>query len=183
MNDRRLPNVAVHEAGHAVASYYLGTHLRYVTITRDKKGSTLGHTRQRWVWFEDKRGAFDHSPRGRDRAERHILVSLAGQIALRRYAPRSRWRSGSVGDTRQAIELFGYICDEDKQAGKLYLALLWRRAEWLIETKWKDVLEVAHALMARGTLKAEEVAKIIVGRELRRAHKRRRLEAQTRPES
>jgi Peptidase M50B-like len=68
---RRLTTVAVHEAGHAVASYHLGTPLRHVTIDRDKSGKTLGHTRQRWVWFEDKQGERDGSPRGRDRVERH----------------------------------------------------------------------------------------------------------------
>jgi hypothetical protein len=36
--------------------------------------------------------------------------------------------------------LFSHICDQDEHAAKLYLALLWRRAEWLIESKWKDVL-------------------------------------------
>jgi hypothetical protein len=36
--------------------------------------------------------------------------------------------------------LFSHICDQDEHAAKLYLALLRRRAEWLIESKWKDVL-------------------------------------------
>lgn len=176
MNDRggRLTKVAVHEAGHAVASYYLGTPLRHVTITRDKTGKTLGHTRQRWVWFQDKQGVFDASPRGRDRTERHILVSLAGQIALRQYAPRSRWQSGSAGDTLQAIELFWHICDQHERAAKLYMALLWRRAEWLIETNWKDVVAVADALIERGTLKAADVAKVIVAGRSRRARKQGR---------
>jgi hypothetical protein len=171
---RRLTIVAVHEAGHAVASYYLGTPLRHVKITRDKSGKTLGHTRQRWVYFQDKQGVFDDSPRGRDRVERHILVSLAGQIALRRYAPRSRWRTGSAGDTRQASELFGLICDQDKTAAKLYVALLWRRAEWLVETKWNDVIAVADALSERGTLKAADVAKVILAGRSRRARKQGR---------
>ena len=169
-----LSRVAVHEAGHAVASYHLATPLRYVTIKRDKSGWTRGHTRQRWVWFHDKQGVFDDSPRGRDRVERHILVSLAGQIALRRYAPRSRWRSGSAGDTRQAMDLFWHICDQDKKAARLYMALLWRRAEWLIETNWKDVLAVARALTERRMLKAQEVAKLILARRSGRTRKRRR---------
>jgi hypothetical protein len=134
----------------------------------------LGHNRQRWVWFHDKRGVFDDSPRGRDRVERHILVSLAGQIALRRYAPRSRWRTGSAADTRQAAELFWHICDEDEKAAQLYLALLWRREEWLIDAKWKDVLAVADALMDRRMLKAVEVANIIYGHRPPGAHKPRR---------
>jgi hypothetical protein len=172
VNDRRLRHVAVHEAGHAVASHYLGTPLRHVTVTRDKKGKTLGHTRQRWVWFQDKRGVLDVSPRGRDHVERHILVSLAGQLALRRYAPRSRWQTGSERDTWQAIELYWLICDKDEKAAKLYLALLWRRAEWLIEAKWKDVLAVADALLERGTLKADELGRVILGRRSRAAARR-----------
>ena len=170
---RRFTRVSVHEAGHAVASYYLGTPFKYVTITNDKKGKTLGHTRQRWVWFEDKRGVFDDSPRGRDRVERHILVSLAGQIALRRHAPRSQWRTGSAADTRQAIELFWRICDKDEHSAQLYLALLWRRAEWLIESKWKDVLAVAGALIEHSTLRAEDVANVILARRSGRTRKRR----------
>jgi hypothetical protein len=78
------------------------------------------------------------------------------------------------GSTCQAIELFWHICDKDEKAAKLYLALLWRRAESLIETKWKDVLAVAGALVDRRMLKAEEVANIIHARRSPRARNRHR---------
>ncbi len=70
--------------------------------------------------------------------------------------------------------MFWHVCDRDEKAAKLYLALLWRRAEWLIESKWKDVLAVTAALMERGTLKADEVAKVIQSRRLPRGRNRRR---------
>lgn len=159
----RLMSIAVHEAGHAVASFYLSTPLKYVTIVDDGTEGTHGHVRQRRVWFK-KRAILDDSPRLRDRAERHILVSLAGQIALRRYAPRSRWQRGSKKDTVQAGELFWHIsdfCYGDKMAERLYAALLWRRAEVLIENRWKDVVTVAHALVKRKRLTVDEVGDLI----------------------
>ena len=56
---RQLMKIAVHEAGHAVVSYYLKTPLKYATIVPDKKGRNLGHVRQRLVRF-DSDGEFDH---------------------------------------------------------------------------------------------------------------------------
>jgi hypothetical protein len=46
-------------------------------------------------------------------------------------------------------------------AAKLHLALLWRRPELLIDSKWPDVLAVARALMERTTLKVVDVANVI----------------------
>jgi len=151
-------NVAVHEAAHAVASYYLLTPLKYATIVR--KGRIVGHTRQRVVRF-DRAGVFDKSPRGRDRAERHILVALAGMLAQGRLAPDPRWLRGSNGDAELAMKLFWHISDRDAEARDLYLSLLYRRTELLVENHWKDILAVARTLVQRKTLSAAEIADVI----------------------
>jgi hypothetical protein len=43
-----------------------------------------------------------------------------------------------------------------------------------MESKWKDVLAVARALMERGSLNAEDVAKVILAGRSRRARKQGR---------
>lgn len=155
---RHLMNVALHEAGHAVASYYLGTPLQYSTIVR--RGRFSGHTRQRRVRF-DRRGVFDKSPDGRDRAERHILVALAGVVAQGRYAPDPRCLRGSDSDIELAMKLFWHISERDAEARHHYFSLLYRRTQLLIENHWQDVLAVASTLVQRKTLSAEEIADLI----------------------
>jgi hypothetical protein len=150
---------AIHEAGHAVASYFLHVRMKHVTIVPER--DSLGHVRHRRVQF-GRHGIFDDSLRGTDRAERHIIVCFAGQIAQRKYAPHSQWRIGGSMDQEQAMELFWHIASADEKARNLQLQLLWRRTELLIELHWKDVRSVAAALLKRKTLDATQVAETIL---------------------
>jgi len=75
---KRLRTTAYHEAGHAVAAWWLFLKFRYVTIKPD--GDTLGHVKfnRSPKWFSPD---IDKSDRVRLFAERHIISSFAGQIA------------------------------------------------------------------------------------------------------
>lgn len=168
-NSHRELSTAIHEAGHAVVAFFLRVRIKYVTIMPDKKRGTLGHVRQHPVRFA-RQGVFDDSLRGVDRAERYILVLFAGQIAQRKHAPRSRWRDGGSTDREKAMELFWRICSNDERARKLYLRLLWRKAECYVDAHWSAIQAVARELIARTTLTAEQSADVI----LRSAAKRTR---------
>jgi hypothetical protein len=88
---RRERNAAIHEAGHAAASYFLRHKIRYVTII--PKSGSLGYTSRAPMKFVH-RGVFDDSPRGVDRAEKYIVICFSGPFASRKLAPRSMWAVG-----------------------------------------------------------------------------------------
>jgi hypothetical protein len=147
----RLKGTAIHEAGHAVAAYYLRVRIKYVTIV--PKGDAH-------VEF-GRHGMFDDSLRGIDRAERHIMVRFAGQIAERKHAPRSKWRRGGWIDRAAALELFSRIDHPDQKVRDLHMKLLWRKTECLVEFRWKGIQVVADALLKHKRLDAAQVAAVI----------------------
>jgi hypothetical protein len=153
---RRVPLrvVAIHEAGHAVASYYLHVTIKAVTIIPAE--DSLGKLTHHRVSF-GRHGLFDDSVRGIDRAERHIMVCWAGQIAQRKCVPRSRWRVDGCADNEIAMELFTHIMSPDQKARDLQVALLWRQTEVLVEHHWKEIVAVADALLEHKALDAEGV--------------------------
>jgi ATP-dependent Zn protease len=152
-----LRGTAIHEAGHAVASFYLHVKIKQVTIIPAER--SLGHMRHAPIRFarQGEPYEFDDSEKGIARTERRIILLWAGPLAERRFAPRSRWRVGAGSDFDVMVELFGQIQGEDDEAAKLYGRLLRRRAEILVELRWKDIVAVADALLEHKTLDAEGV--------------------------
>jgi hypothetical protein len=153
-----LAQTAHHEAGHAVAAFYQGIRIRHVTIVPTK--DALGHVKNHKVLWATN-GMFDDSPRGVDRAERHIICLFAGPIAQRKFRRASRWRRAGGQDFPAATELLVRICDEDDECQRLYSKLLWRRAELLVKFYWKDIKAVARELLKRRTLKGNDVVEAI----------------------
>jgi hypothetical protein len=145
---------AIHEAGHAVASFYLHVKIKAVTIIPAK--DSLGKLTHPPIRFA-RDGEFDDSVRGIDRAERHVMVYWAGPLAQRRFAPRSRWRIAASSDFAGMSELFSRIQGADDRAAILYGKLLHRRAQLLVDLRWKDIEAVADALLEHKTLDAEGV--------------------------
>lgn len=153
-----LHRTAVHEADHAVVAHLLHVKIRYVTIVPEE--DSLGHVKPHVVHF-GRHGVFDDRLKGSDRAERHIMVYFAGQLAQRKFAPRSRWRLGGEHDQKEAMDLFWHISHPDQKARNLQLALLWRKTECCVEGGWKEINAVAKALLARRTLTLDDVADVI----------------------
>jgi hypothetical protein len=71
-----LRGTAIHEAGHAVASFHLAVKIKSVTVVPDE--SSLGRVRHHSIRFA-LHGMFDDSVRGIDRAERQILMLWGGR--------------------------------------------------------------------------------------------------------
>jgi hypothetical protein len=156
-----LADTAHHEAAHAVAAFYLRVKIKHVTI--EPNADSLGHLRTS-VMRLGSGGLFDDSLRGVDRAERLIVVFYAGPLASRKFSPRSHWRAGGEVDFDTASLLFTHISSSDEKCRSLYWRLLWRRAEVLVETHWKEVRHLALALLKHKTLDSERV-----GDEIRRS--------------
>jgi hypothetical protein len=153
-----LESTAYHEAGHAVIAHFQHVKLKYVTIVPGK--DSLGHVQRRSVIF-GRHGVFDDSIKGIDRGERHIRVSFAGQIAQRKIAPRSRWRVSGRADHQIAMDIFWHICSHDEKARNLYLSLLWRQTECLVDQWWKVIKAVAQSLLERKSLTDEQLRAVI----------------------
>jgi|SRR5579883_2758856 len=154
VTDRRERNTAIHEAGHAVASFYLQQRIRRATIVPDS--DSLGHVKHTPLQFGSN-GVFDDSLRGVARAEARILICYAGPLAERKFQPRSRWRLHGGADFENAGELMARLQGTDAEYNRLYAALLWRRAELIVDLRWKDINAVADALLAHRTLDLDGV--------------------------
>jgi hypothetical protein len=160
-----LSTTAHHEAGHAVAAYYLGQSIRHASI-QPKEGSR-GHVLHYPLKFASQHGEFDDSLRGIHRAECRIIICLAGPLAQRKFAPRSQWRAGGGGmfetgsDFDTVADFLIRIGGADQKARELYSALLWRRAELLVDLRWKEIQAVAADLLEHRRLTARGVKSAI----------------------
>ena len=89
--------VAYHEAGHAVAAFYLGQNIRKVTILPygDSRGHYLRRRRRRTV---EGRGMFDESS---CKIFADIICLYAGQLAQRRFAAPKSAASQRINRARE----------------------------------------------------------------------------------
>src|ERR1043165_7996847 len=84
--------IAHHESGHIVACVKNDVEVEFATI---KPGDdSLGRVKYGKILC-DGDFEWDHSPEAVDRAERLMLITLAGPFAQRRFAPRIPYRNRS----------------------------------------------------------------------------------------
>jgi hypothetical protein len=101
----------------------------------------------------------DASDDARLRAERAILVRLAGPAAQKRHAPRS-WRSRhGESDLKQALDLASTV-SSSRSAAHALVARLGIAADDLIEARWPLVERVASALIEGSPLSAAQIRRI-----------------------
>lgn len=137
-----------HEAGHAVAAWRLGLKVRRVTIVpgADYDGFAEHDSPLRGIRLD-----LDDSDRARMRAEKAIMVCLAGTIAQRRFAPRSVRVWHGEGDRDLAADL-ALRLNGSGEAATAYLRWLDLRTADLIEATWDSVQSLANALLEVKTL-------------------------------
>jgi len=154
---------AYHEAGHAVACYYLGVKAKSATIVPDKDQGILGHVRHEDM-FRGLNPEIDLSGRARLQMERSIIISLAGMAAQRRY-DRKSWRHyHGASDFRAASDLASRI-GGDSDGTNQFLRWLELRTDRLVESRWQNIERVARALLERKTMASSEIVEIIDGEE------------------
>jgi hypothetical protein len=94
------------------------------------------------------------------RGERHIITSLAGQIAEERFLQK-RPRYGMHADNQSAVDmafrLFG-----SAETVEAYLHYCFMAARNLVTANWSSIGAVADALMSRGTLSYDDVDEVIM---------------------
>lgn len=175
MPEARRPSEAsaYHEAGHAVASHFLGRSFIKVSLDRAADG-TLG-----WVghgppgeWVEPD---VEVDGRTRRKVEQEIMILIAGSVCEETFAGEMEGRIGGPvspnlqdfvalhgGDVDQAMTLAGYASASAGEAAA-YLEWLWHRTFNLIRRPgfWPAVEALAAELVRVRTLDYRRARRVI----------------------
>lgn len=144
---------AYHEAGHAVAAWAYKLPVRRISIRPegDAKGVAVHRNPLAGIRLD-----IDGSDRARLRAEKAILICLAGPAAQRRFSPRSFRKHHAASDIDMASELALRLSASGEEASA-YLAWLQARAGNLVSARWPIISALARLLLEHKELGAEGV--------------------------
>jgi ATP-dependent Zn protease len=157
---KRLRETAFHEAGHAVAAFFYDVPVRRVTIVPE--GDSLGRTIYMPRVVNATRRVFegyDAKPRDRQMVENKLVSTACGRAAARRLTGRTNY-VGADHDLEAEGEIMlrlGYVGDELR----LYGRLLDSQARRFVDLRWRQVCDVAEALLARSQLSADELREVM----------------------
>jgi len=188
IHDRHRTRIAHHEAGHAVAAFFLDQKTKLVTVVPDEARGVLGQ-HQDWghqALLANLQGTVsdvqtdrifgeqpNRDPRERSRAwvqyevEKTIQVLLAGAIATRRFDRRGGQDVGAQSDLNWAVALAGALADRFEEASsprqtRMFLNWLHVRTEDLLKARWSCVKAVAAALLERNTLTGRQLTTVVL---------------------
>lgn len=147
---------AYHEAGHAVVAFFSGFRIEYATILPGDGFSGMMKARPQGRFSLDSA-----TPAMRQKTENWILITLAGDIAQRKHAPRSSRQWHTTADRQAATDLALSVCGNGESA-TAYLAWLNIVARQLIEGRWDLVDRVAKVLLDRERITGDELRAIIL---------------------
>lgn len=108
--------VAYHEAGHAVTAFFQRFIIEFATV--EPSGDAAGMVR---TYPRGKIDFASASPVMRDKIERNIVVTRAGDIAQRKFAPRCSRSWQAKADRHAAVDMVLSICGGGESA-TAYLA-------------------------------------------------------------
>jgi hypothetical protein len=153
---RHLSATAPLEAGHAVTAVFLQVPFRRVTIQPSEGNlGQLVHKIPKWF-----RPDLEATPRIYIRAESHIIISFAGQVAEAKYRGK-RPHFGYEHDHRNAVDMAMRLCGGSEKTINAYLRYLHYAAEDHVNIRWNEIKSVASELLKRGTLSGNEVRELI----------------------
>lgn len=153
---RRLQEVAWHEAGHAVAMFFLHIPFRHATIKSDE--DSLGHVLSKTPrWFQPD---CDNSDRQGLYGEKRIISLFAGRHAQALFLGRKpRW--GYEHDYHAVVHLSGYLVSPG-ETENAFLRYLNFRARDLVNRRTQFIEAVAWALLEFETIDRDEVCEAIM---------------------
>ena len=161
-NSNRDAATAYHEAGHAVASWCLGRRVCSATIVPDddSAGRVKNEREKPSTAFAVECGDPWHP--SRFRAEKRVMIVQAGEVAQRRYNPRSVRRYHSQSDLNKSLDTL-LSCNpyEEEPDVTHHYQLLRKWTASLIERHWHLVEAVAKALLERRTLSGTQILDVI----------------------
>ncbi len=154
--------VAIHEAGHALAVERLGLKIKAVTIV--PKGNVGGTVHHNDTLRRLKRTG-DDSDRERLKAERVIMLCLAGPEAQKRFDPNSDWEACGESDFHVAAELTWHFLGEGDSA-TAFMEWMKIRTRELVDQNWSLIEYLAEQLVERKTIDGETAMQLIKHRRM-----------------
>ena len=154
----RLKRTAYHEAGHAVACYFLHLPFKYVTI--EPEGDTLGHLKP----FPSPKSfnpEIDDEIKTLIRIEKNIITYYAGKAVEFILTKKSNKIVGS--DDQNAWDLACYYCGGPEET-EAFLKWMWERTiNWVQnpDFHWDAVEALAQELLKKSRLTSKEARQII----------------------
>jgi hypothetical protein len=159
VREKNLEDTAHHEAGHAVAAWWLGQLKKrdLVTIMPDRRTGSLGHLRNPPRFISEMETSGGNSGRAILQAEKFVVGCLAGNAASCRHRKmkKRRYLAGGRSDREQAIAILSHIAGGEELT--TYFHLLQLRAENLVARFWPEVESVAKRLLSEKTLTSEQI--------------------------
>ena len=162
---KRLIKTAYHEAGHAVAAFFLRLPFRHITI--EPEGESLGHVlcdnalgKKTDLHIND--ALYEMNARVERRIEASVICDFAGLAAEAKYAGRHDWR-GAASDFHNSVKYASYVCGCVQEETEAYLKLQRIRAKNMMNVgfQWAAVEALAEALLERRTIGCRTARKII----------------------
>ena len=153
MAPKRLKATAYHEAGHAYVAWRLGFYVQRATVIPqdDVTGSVERENPLRGIDL-----SIDGSARVAVRAEKAIMISLAGPEAERRSNPKGYRRSHCTADHDCAADLALSLCC-DGEIATAYLRYLGLRTRAMIERGWPRIGALADVLLEHRALSGLQI--------------------------
>jgi ATP-dependent Zn protease len=157
---------AYHEAGHAVASLALGIRVRSASIVPNRESAIDGYVRSQKIGRNTARNIewADRFTRSRLQAEKRVMVWMAGELAQRRFNPRSVRSYHASMDREEIVDmLMRYARPRLSEAIDVtsHYKLLKEWTAELLDENWILVEAVANALVKRRTLSGSEMRNIV----------------------
>lgn len=154
---KQLESAAYHAAGHAVMAWVQSVEIKKATIVQD--GDTLGHVHHDSI-LKDANPVYEVSDRVQCRIEKSIRVSLAGRIAERILNHKGVRYTSSPGDMENAADLIFRLASDEREA-QAYSKLLDIQTELMLKKRWRQVRDLAEALLFHGTLNRREIRQVL----------------------
>jgi len=157
--EKKLREVAFHEAGHAASSFFLGVKIKKASIIPDPERGTLGSVHHP-SFGSNLRPDVRVGLKARDTLEKHILIFFAGALAERRVRGRGNW-VGARFDHHEATGLAIYL-NGSLRSTEQYLAWIHVRAEEMLDRPgyWPVVEAIAAALLEHRELAGDRVVEL-----------------------
>jgi hypothetical protein len=154
-----------------VISWCLGVATKRITIVPE--GDSAGHVENRSIGNRTRADIewADRFSRGRLKAEKIVMVSMAGELAQRRFDPSSVRSYHASGDRWSITDILMRYAPSDPDGAiniTQHYKLLRQWTADLVEHKWYLIEALAEALMERGTLSSKEVREVILAAEYQR---------------
>jgi hypothetical protein len=148
---RQQRSIAIHEAGHAVAHYFLREPIKHVTIAQ--RGDSGGHVASlgplREPPADETSGRY---LRWIARAEGQITIYLCGSIAQRKDDVRAHRSIHGQSDRHEAYDIASRVVGSGGAILERYLDYRNEVAKAFVDLRWREIVATAEALLDRETL-------------------------------